>query len=124
MEFNIKYIAIILAVLFILFFQQREKYTNFCQNCEDMSLDDCKNCPDCGICTSEFGDKCVKGDENGPYFYDTCNNWIYMGKEPNHECWTYNDKNSQHNCGLYVPFPVRSKMHRMFGRKYFSLPTK
>jgi hypothetical protein len=118
MNLDIKYIIILFVVLFIFLSQRKEKYANFCQNCEDMSLDECKNCPDCGICVNDFGAKCVKGDENGPYFYDTCNKWIYMGDEQKHECWLYDEKYSQHNCGNYVDYPTRSKMHKMFARTY------
>lgn len=118
MNINIKYIVALLIVLLIVCLQKKETYKNFCQNCEDTNLKDCMNCPDCGICVNDFGNKCVKGDENGPYFYDTCDKWIYMEKEPKSECWTFNDKYSQYNCGNYISFPTRSKMHKIYARTY------
>lgn len=115
MDSSIKYIFIILVIVIIICSNKRE---NFCQNCDDTSLEDCGKCPDCGICVTDFERKCVRGDKNGPYFYDSCNKWIYNGKEPTHECWKYNKKYSQNNCGGYMPYLTRMKLHKIFARSY------
>jgi hypothetical protein len=117
MELNIKYVFIVIIILFIVYNTQGQK-ENFCQNCDDTSLEDCGKCPDCGICVTDFEKKCVRGDKNGPYFYDSCNEWIYNDKEPTNECWKYNKKYSQHNCGGYMSYQTRLKLRKMYGRLY------
>lgn len=37
-------------------------------------------CDNCVICRTEYGDECVAGNENGPYFREDCLDYIYPAK--------------------------------------------
>lgn len=115
---NIILLLFILVIIIICKNKENYENTNLCQNCDDMSLEDCAKCSDCGICYKDGIGKCVRGNEISPFFYDTCEKWEYMGKEPDNECYLYNDIYSQNNCGGYYSYPQRSNLHQKFGRSY------
>lgn len=113
-------LLLIFVLVIIIVCKNKENYENsdVCQNCFDMSLEECAKCSDCGICYKNGIGKCVRGNETQPLFYDTCDKWEYMGKEPDNECYLYNDIYSQNNCGGYYSYPQRSGLYKKYGKKY------
>ena len=104
-------IGIAVLVLICVFTSKKENYDSFCGNCHDLTPEECANCPNCGVCTSDKGCKsCRRGTSAGPYFSDKCVDWEYMGETPNNKCWDYTKK-SPYNCGYKFPYNKRVVNH-------------
>lgn len=119
-------VAVLIAIVLFLCSRKSntEGYKNFCGNCRDLTLEECANCPNCGICKDSTGCvSCSQGDESGPYYQDDCQEWIYMGKTPSHGCWNYN-KLSPYNCGYFYPYNKRVIYHEKYAALKNQLGTK
>lgn len=114
-----QYIVAGLVLLVLVWLCTRsENYTSFCGNCQDLTPEQCANCPNCGVCKSDTGcQKCMQGDDAEPYFSDECVDWKYRGKTPNKGCWNYK-KDSPYNCGYYYPYNKRVILEQ----KYAAMP--
>lgn len=63
----------------------KEGYHNFfgyskqyCPSCGWRSMKSCKDCINCGICTTANGvSSCSLGDQSGPYYRNDCAYWDY-----------------------------------------------
>jgi hypothetical protein len=114
METEYIVIAVVLLVLFFCWQSKNEGYDSFCGNCNDLTPEQCANCPNCGVCKSDSGcKKCMQGDDAGAYYHDKCVDWEYMGKTPNKQCRNYT-KNSPYNCGYFYPYNKRVILHQKF----------
>ncbi len=81
---SVKIIIIILIVLFLVYLLSIKKEThenfdyNSCGNCNAKGYYQCRNCKECGVCTTEWGDMyCAEGDEYGPKTRKDCYKWDY-----------------------------------------------
>ncbi len=81
---SVKIIIIILIVLFLVYLLSIKKETNenfdynSCGNCNTKGYYQCRNCKECGVCTTEWGDMyCAEGDEYGPKTRKDCYKWHY-----------------------------------------------
>jgi hypothetical protein len=123
METQYIVVGFVLLALFWLCTFRSENYSSFCGNCQDLTLEQCANCPNCGVCKNDAGcSKCVPGDEAGPYYRDECVDWKYRGKTPNKECWNYK-KDSPYNCGNIYPYNKRSILHQKYASLHHQLGT-
>jgi hypothetical protein len=114
MEFETWHIVIGIILIALLLCTRQEGYKNFCGNCHDLSLEQCANCPNCGVCKSDNGCKtCAQGDSAGPYFQNDCVDWEYMGKTPSNKCWNW-ERLSPYNCGYIYPYNKRVILHDKF----------
>jgi hypothetical protein len=117
-------VIVVLVVLFCFLKSRNEGYDSFCGNCHDLTLEQCANCKNCGVCTESNGcKKCVQGDEAGAYFKDKCVDWEYMGKTPNKKCHNYT-RDSPYNCGYFYPYNKRTILHQKFATLPNQLGTK
>jgi hypothetical protein len=69
-------IIILLIILIFIYYKSRENFDFYaeCKTCKNKSYFECRNCPQCGVCTTELGDiYCIKGNENGPINDDNNN---------------------------------------------------
>ncbi len=81
---SVKIIIIILIVLFLVYLliikkKSQENFDyNSCGNCNTKGYFECRNCKQCGVCTTEWGDMyCAEGDEYGPKTRKDCYKWDY-----------------------------------------------
>jgi hypothetical protein len=76
-------IIVILFLLILLIYLYSKTKENFdyetkCLNCDNKSYFQCRNCEDCGVCVTEFGDMyCTKGDKYGSHERNDCYKWYY-----------------------------------------------
>ena len=62
-------ILLLLIILLIIYFKSKEYFDFYveCKSCNNKGYNECRNCPQCGTCTTELGDLlCIKGNEQGP----------------------------------------------------------
>jgi hypothetical protein len=98
---SVKIIIIIFIVLFLVYLLSNKKKTqesfdyNTCGNCNTKGYFQCRNCSNCGVCTTELGDMyCAEGDEYGPKTRKDCYKWNYGNIYPQYRKGYYeNNKN-------------------------------
>jgi len=69
-----KLILISLIILFIITFNTENFRGYSKKDCYNLNKDICINTKYCGWCDNKK--TCLPGDEEGPYFDNTCNKWI------------------------------------------------
>jgi hypothetical protein len=88
-----KIIIIMVIIVLILFIFKNNKnetekfdYNENCGNCEKKGYFQCRNCKQCGVCTTEWGDMyCAEGDEYGPKTRKDCYKWDYGNIYPQYQ---------------------------------------
>jgi len=123
-------LTIIILILLIIFLKmkEREKFDLAveCDNCNYKSYHQCRNCPNCGVCTNQLGDSiCLEGDENGPKNPDdikkhNCYTWQYGNIYPQYRVPYYNDLLlGVSNDARFYPF-MKTLDDRYKIKKYFT----
>ena len=62
-------ILILLLILLIIIYKLKEQFDLYteCKSCSNKAYFECRNCHNCGVCTTELNDiYCIKGNEHGP----------------------------------------------------------
>jgi hypothetical protein len=130
---SVKIIIIILFVLFLVYLLTIKKKTqenfdyNSCGNCNTKGYFECRNCKECGVCTTEFGDMyCAEGDEYGPKTRKDCYKWDYGNVYPQYRKGYYdnnenllkaNNKNFDHR---FFPFTKQVDLDNNMKTQFYS----
>jgi len=63
-------------------FYEYDHFKNYCSSCKYRNAYNCNKCTNCGLCIKKNGyNKCVPGDNNGPWFENNCMYWTYNNNE-------------------------------------------
>jgi hypothetical protein len=122
-------VIVVLVVLAYYVMNSNNNYESFydlsnnsgidCLDCYYKKQGDCLNCKNCGLCVTDKCTTCIPGDENGPYFSETCNKWIFNGQTSKSSCNCKNSDNKNiggtrpwswyynHEKTIRYPAPVR-----------------
>lgn len=114
-----KIIVLIIVILLLVYLLSKKNnnnpenfdYNNNCKDCNTKGYFQCRNCKQCGVCTTEWGYMyCAEGDEYGPKTRKDCYKWDYGNIYPqyqksyydnNHNLLSSNNKSSDHK---FYPF--------------------
>ena len=93
-------IVIIIILILINYYLINRKKENFdyssdCANCKNKGYHQCRNCVNCGVCTTATGEMyCVNGDISGPYNRQDCLKWEYGNIYPQYQPDYYKNNGS------------------------------
>ena len=99
MEQNSIFLCIVILLILIASKCSKEYYdkNHYCSNCYKLSEKDCKQCPNCGMCTDNAGNKsCLQGNRNGANFNAKCVKWRDI-EEENQESYLLHSYESRTN---------------------------
>jgi hypothetical protein len=118
-------IIIILALINIYLLNKNTEnfdYNTDCTSCKNKSYHQCRNCVNCGVCTTAMGDMyCVNGDINGPYNRTDCLKWDYGNIYPQYQSDYYN--NNPEHLGISTDarfYPYFKTLDDTTGSQYFN----
>lgn len=120
-------IFIIIILALINFYLINKKLENFdyntnCTSCKNKGYHQCRNCVNCGVCTTATGDMyCANGDINGPYNRKDCLKWEYGNIYPQYQPNYYNNNKSHLEISNDAKFyPYFKKLDDTTGTNYFT----
>jgi hypothetical protein len=97
-----KIIVLIIIIIFIVYLLSKKNkssenfdYNSNCKDCNTKGYFQCRNCKECGVCTTEWGDMyCAAGDEYGPKTRKDCYKWDYGNIYPQYKKSYYEHNNN------------------------------
>jgi hypothetical protein len=120
-------ILLIIILVLINIYLINKKLENFdyytdCTSCKNKGYHQCRNCVNCGVCTTAMGDMyCVNGDLNGPYNRKDCLKWDYGNIYPQYQPEYYH--NNPEHLGISNDarfYPYFKTLDDTLNTKYFT----
>ena len=118
-------IIIILALINIYLLNKKtENYDHHtdCTSCKNKGYYQCRNCVNCGVCTTAMGDMyCANGDINGPYNRTDCLKWDFGNIYPQYQPQYYHQNPTHLGISTDARFyPYFKTLDDTTGTQYFN----